>query len=386
MSTVAELAQRGLQALEDRNLDQAIEAFTEAVRLEPERPDMNHALGMAHMHRGDVLNGLPHLERAVALSEPYTHPDHQALKREFHLELAAVYQLVDRISDAEAVLRKACDDWEQAPEPRLRLAQLLATSCRVDEAPVLWEEAAALLDGEHREAVEALAGATRAFLDSDHNGNLFLKAHSESYRTYFDEIAAEQAKNGWLPEAARMARSVDTGEFVPVVSEGTRAWALTRVDLVNPSDGNVSNIYSETEPMIVALNGLEPLAQVPILLPWPDQAFSTWVCSQCPWHWLTVVVQFAHPAETDEALFDRLDERIGAWYLEGYNGTWGDRDSGRFHYATDPERVGDRAVQYVFDLGRARYEAIEALLHRLVLVHDEHPVSRVLLGGGRLPD
>ena len=182
-----------------------------------------------------------------------------------------------------------------------------------------------------------------------------------------------------------MAQTVDSGELVPMVAVGARSWALTRADLVDPADGAVHSVYSETEPMIVALNGLEPLAQVPILFPWPGEAFEIHVSSQCPWHWLGVLVQFQTAAASDEALVDRLDELVGSWYLEGYNGTWGDADSGRFHYATDPEVVGSRAVQYIFDLGRARYEAIEALIRRLVVLHSTHPIHRVILGHGRLP-
>ena len=88
MSTLDEHAQAGLTALEERRFDDAIEAFTLALTLAPDRPDMNHALAMAHLHRGDTLSGLPHLERAVALAEPFEAPQYQEMKREYHLQLA----------------------------------------------------------------------------------------------------------------------------------------------------------------------------------------------------------------------------------------------------------------------------------------------------------
>ncbi len=384
MSDFREHAQAAIAAISEKRFDDAIAAFQRAIELAPERPDMNHGLAMAHLHRGDMLSAIPHLERAVKLAEPFDAPELQEMRRDYHLQLAATYQVADRTEDAEATLRDAMKRWPDASEPYLRLAQLLGTSCRLDGALSAWKQAIDHLEGEAKTAAEAMVGASEAFIDAEQSGALFLQAHSASYIEYFDKVAEEQAKNGWYAEAARMAKGAD-GELVPVVAEGARPWALSRADLVNPSDGNVHGVYSETEPMVVALNGLEPLAQIPLLFPWPGQPFDVWVCSQAPWHWLNVMVQFRSPAESDDALIERIDERIGGWYLEGYNGTWGSAESGRFHYATDPSVVGNRAVHYVFDLGRARYEAIEALMRRLVILHDTHPIERVIFGTGRLP-
>lgn len=385
MSDFREHAEAAMAAIQEKRFDDAIAAFTKAVEAAPERPDMNHGLAMAHLHRGDMLSAIPPLERAVELAEPFDAPELQEMRRDYHLQLAATYQVADRTGDAEKTLRGAIERWPDAAEPRLRLAQLLGTSCRLEGAVKAWKGAVDLLEGEQKQAAEALIGSIEAFQDAEQSGSVFLKAHAGSYKEYFDTVAEEQAKNGWYAEAARMARAVDSDELVPVVTEGARPWALSRADLVNPSDGNVHHVYSETEPMIVALNGLEPLAQLPLLFPWPDQPFDVWVCSQCPWHWLSVLVQFREGADSEEALFDRIDERIGSWYLDGYNGTWGDAESGRFHYATDPARVGSRGVHYMFDLGRARYDAIENLMNRLVILHDTHPIERVIFGTGRLP-
>ena len=182
-----------------------------------------------------------------------------------------------------------------------------------------------------------------------------------------------------------MARG-PSGDLAPVVADGARPYALTRVDLVNPEDNTVSGVYSEQEPMIVALQGLEPLAQVPVMLPWKGWAFDTWVCSRSPWHWLGVIVQFRAPAASEAALVDRVDEPIGQWFLNGFNGDFGEKDRGYFHYIGDPEVLGDRAVGYAVDLGRASFDAIPALLNRLTVLHERHPIQRVLFGFGRLPD
>ena len=158
---------------------------------------------------------------------------------------------------------------------------------------------------------------------------------------------------------------------------------MERVDLVNPEDGTAANVYSETEPMIVTVNGFEPLAQVPVVFGWPGHAFDVRVCSRCPWHWLDILVQFVQPGRADE-LVNRIDPTIGDWYLAGFNGDFGEKDSGRFHYVTDPEVLGDQTVNYRVDLGRARFDAVENLLKRLDVLHTQKPIERVLFGQGKL--
>lgn len=234
------------------------------------------------------------------------------------------------------------------------------------------------VDAERRKAARAVVDASRALLDSEEDPSVFLRAHQGSYKAYFDEVAGEQP--GWYAEAARMHKA-DNGEIKPILPQGARPYAMSRVDLVDPSSGEVASIYSDTEPMIVSVEGLEPLAQLPIMFPWRGWSFETWVCSQCPWHWLTVTVQFR-----DRVPEEALDTVIADWYLAGYNGDFGDKDAGRFHYVTSPIPYGSTTVSYTVDLGRARYEAIEALLKRLTVLHERHPIRRVLLGQGHLPD
>lgn len=393
MPTLDEYARVGIAAIEEKRFDDAIEAFTRALELEPDRPDMNNALAMAYLHRGDAGNAIPPLERAVALAEPYDQPGHQPLKRDFHLTLASAYQLMDRVEDARRTLEGAIARWPEESGPRLRLAQLLAVSGRVAQAAEVWRAAAPLLDGEQSQAIEALVGSYEAWRDSGEGASIFLQAHCDSYRDYFDTIAAAEAEKGLIAEAARMSRNAE-GEMVPILADGARPYALSRVDLVDPASGAVSSVYSDTEPMIVAVKGLEPLAQVPLVLPWQATSngvgnalpFLAFVCTQCPWHWLQITIRFEVPAEHDDALVARVDDLFGGWYLAGFNGEFGDASSGRFHYVTDPERVGARAVAYVVDLGRARYDAVGALLRRLVVLHDTHPIERVVFGQGRLPE
>jgi tetratricopeptide (TPR) repeat protein len=390
--TLDDHARLGLAAIQDERFDDAVAAFRAAVDLAPERPDINSALGMAYLHRGDAGNAIPSLEAAVRLSGPYQAPEHQERRREFALSLATAYQLMDRISEAEATLAGVIARWPDASvEARLQLGQLLLSSCRPTEGCAVYEAASDWLDKEQRQAAEALVGSVRAFLDAGHPASVFLEAHGDSYRAYFDEIAKQQAEHGWYAEAARMTRDTAgaEGELVPLVPDGARPWALERVDLVNPADGTVSSVYSEREPMVVAVEGLEALAQVPILLPWPGHPFEVWVCTRCPWHWLPVVVEFSAQQPDGLPVEDRVawvEPTFSSWYLAGWNGEFGDRDTGRFHYVTDPAPLGSRAVALVVDLGRAKFAAIPELLRRLAVLHDAHPLRRVLFGEGRLPE
>jgi len=381
-----EHARNGLRAIEEQRYDDAIASFTKALEIAPERPDMNNALGMAYLHRGDAGNAIPHLEKAVSLADGFGDEGHDAMRREMNMTLATAYQLMDRVPQARAQLEKVIERWPGHVEARLQLGQLLLSTCQLTDGLQAYRDASDYLDKEQREAAEALVGSAEAFLESEHEAGVFLQGHQESYVQYFDEVAKAQADAGWYAEAARMARGPD-GEPTPIVAEGARPYALTRVDLVNPNDGTVSGVYSEQEPMVVALSGLEPLAQVPVMLPWDGGwPFDVWVCSRCPWHWLGITVQFAEPADSEEAVVERIDELIGQWYLSGYNGEFGEAERGRFHYIGDPEPLSTAAVGYVVDLGRASFDAIPALLTKLTVLHDRAPIKRVLFGYGRLPE
>ena len=379
-----EHARAGLRAIEEQRFDDAIASFTKVLELEPNRPDMNHALGMAYVHRGDVGNAIPHLEKAVELAEPYSAAEHQPLKLEFHMSLATAYQLMDLVPQARAKLEEVVSRWPQHVEARLQLGQLLLSTCQLRDGLQVYKDAADYLDKEQREAAEALVGSAEAFLESEHEGDVFLRGHQESYLAYFDEVVASQPT--WHAEAMRAAMGPD-GSPQPVLADGARPYALSRVDMVNPADNTVSGVYSEQEPMIVALHGLEPLAQVPVMIPWKGGwPFETWVCSRSPWHWLGIIVQFEEPATNDVTLVDRVDELMGQWYLAGFNGDFGSSDRGYFHYIGDPEVMGDRAVAYAVDLGRAGFDAIPALLNKLTVLHERAPITRVLFGYGRLPN
>ena len=387
MANLDELARAGLKAIEDRRYDDAIQSFQTALAIDASRPDLNNALGMALLHRGEAGSALPYLAHAVELAEPYTDECVQDTKLQFHLGLATVHELLDQVASAVRVLEGAVQRWPHKAEAALQLGQLLLGCCRIEEGVAVYRRLAEhpALDADQQQAASVVADAIRAFQESEQSPLIFLQGHAESYRAYFDEVTKESVQNGWYAEAARMARDKATGEIRPVLPTGARSYAMQRIDIVNPADGTAASVYSEQEPMVVALNGLEPLAQIAILFPHRGESFETWISSRCPWHWLTMTVQFAR-ADAPEAIDGDIDPVIGDWYLSGFTGEFGDQDAGRFHFIGDPELIGDRAVCYTVDLGRARFDAIGALLRRLSVLHDKRPIQRVLFGQGRLPD
>jgi tetratricopeptide (TPR) repeat protein len=382
MSELDRLARAGIAAINERCYDEAITSFQAALALDPDRPDLNNALGMAFLHRGEVGGALPYLRRAVAAAGAFDPVEHREMRVHFVLGLVSALQQADLVGEARAALRDALTVWPDEPELRFAQGQVAFSCGLLEEGRAAWRGVQSALGADQRAAVEATLGSLDALLDSEHGGEIFLQAHQAEYVAWFDEVAGQQEAAGWYAEAARMARR--NGEVVPILAEGARPWALSRVDLVNPATGEVASVYSEAEPMIAAVEGLEVLAQVPLVVPWRGWPFAVGVGTQCPWHQLSVIIDLQDPLSEEERA-QLADDLIGPWYLDGYNGAFGTATGGRFHFVSDPEPLGPSGFSFQVDLGRARFEAIEALLRRLVVQHDRRPVRQVLLGRGRLP-
>lgn len=371
----------GVAALEAKDYDRAIAELEAAMKVESGRPDVLNLLGNAHLLKGEVGAAVEHLGLAYTVAMPVEDPQVAPMQQTYGVQYADALTALDRVPEAEAVLRALIARWPDATEPEARLAQLLLASGRLEEGlQRCLRLAASALDAESRDAANAVAGAARAFLDTGHESGIFLEAHRESYVQWFDEVVTPKEQEGWYAEAARMKRGPD-GNPVPIIADGARPWALTRIDLVDPRTGQPGSVYADDDPMIVGLQGFEPLAQTPVLFPWEGAPVPTWVSTRCPWHWLAIHVQFATPCDVVAA----FEPVIAPWYLEGYNGTYGTQTGGRFHYVTDLERVGDRGVSVIVDLGRARLDAVHDLLKRLAVLSARQPIARVILGEGRLP-
>ena len=379
------LAEAAMKKLHEGDPREARVMLLRAVEAAPERPDLLNALGVVHLQLGEPALAIKLIEEAISrvamqrAARPGEAVQLGAMHADFQLGLAAAHEDMDEPKLAEAVYRGVLADVPEHPRARQGLGHLLLAMGRIDEG---LEELARYQseghdDPEYLAGVKAYAEDVARFVRVNVQPREFLVGHRESYVEMFDHYAGEQAKSGWIAEAARMKRAPD-GRVVPLIPEGARPYAAVRVDLVNPATSEVGQVGDQ--PMVVALAEYPTLAQGPTLFPVGGLPFALSISSQCPWDQLPISVLFHEPAGVAA-----VDGLFGDWYHAGFEGEFGTRDAQRFHYISDPEpkRQG-RGVTYTVDLGRARVEALDDLLRRLVAFHSAHPVERLLVGRGYL--
>ncbi|MFN7144476.1 MAG: tetratricopeptide repeat protein [Myxococcota bacterium] len=379
------LAERALKALSEEDPREARKLLMEAVEAAPNRPDLLNALGVVQLQLGEPELGKPLIEQAItivaaeAAANPARKEQAELLIEGFLLSLAAACEDLDLPTEAEAAYQRVLAANPGHPRARQGYAHLLFAWGRLEEAR---RELSRYVE-EDRDEDPYLEGARvylselARFTQKDIHPGEFLNAHRGSYCEMFDHYAAEQAKLGWIAEAARMKRAPD-GRIVPMIPEGARPYAAVRVDLVNPQTSEIGQVGDQ--PMVVALADYQALARAPVLVAWTGRSFDLRVSSQAPWDQLPIQVLFRAPGAADD-----LDGVVGDWYLAGWNGAFGTKDAGRLHYISDPEVKRDgRAVVYHVDMGRAEVAAIEDLLRRLEGLHASRPIEQVVVGRGYL--
>ncbi len=380
------LAEAALAKLREEDPRGARELLLRAVEAAPDRVDLLQALGVVHLQLGEAELACRLLEEAVARAEALVRarPDDRlqlvAMRDGIRLSLAAAYEDLDEPAQAEAHYRGVLSDTPGHPRARQALAHLWFASGKLreglDELGTYVAEAHD--DPEFLEGAKAYADAVDRFVKKNIMPREFLVAHRESYVEMFDHYAAEQEAEGWIAEAARMKRAPD-GRIVPLIPEGARPYAAVRVDLVNPQTSEVGQVGDQ--PMVVAVADYEALARAPATFGVEGLPFGLRISSQCPWDQLPISLLFERLDGVDA-----VDGVIGDWFRAGYDGAFGTRDAQRFHYVSDPEpKRNGCGVTYNVDLGRARVEALDDLLRRLVGFHSQHPIRMLLVGRGYLP-
>ncbi len=380
------LADEALAKLRSDDPRAARELLLRAVEAAPDRVDLLQALGVVHLQLGEPELACRLLEEAVSrvdalvLQRPADRDQLTTMRDGFRLSLAAAYEDLDSPDQAEAQYRRVMADSAGQPRARQGLGHLLLASGRLSDG--LHELRAYVNENLDEDAFIEGAAAYIEAVDRFTTKNImpreFLVAHRESYVEMFDHYAAEQEAAGWVAEAARMKRAPD-GRVVPIIPDGARPYAAVRVDLVNPATSEVGQVGDQ--PMVVAVADYEALARAPVCFAVGGLPFELRISSQCPWDQLPISMLFERPESAQE-----VDGLIGDWYRAGYDGSFGTLDAQRFHYVSDPDpKRGGKGVTYNVDLGRARVEALDDLLRRLVGFHSVHPLKMLLVGRGYLP-
>lgn len=377
-SEVDELADKALRALREGDPREAWSLLSQAVqKAESPRADLTHAMGVVLLQLGEAAQARRLMEEAVELCWKQGAPPELLVQA--YLGLAGACEDLGDASAALAAYDQALEADDASSAARSGKANVLFGLGQIDAG--LQEMDRFIAEGSDEDEMtlgaKALVEAVRRFVAERHPHD-FIEAHREGYVEFFDEIAQQQAEQGWMAECARMKRAPD-GSLVNAIPEGARPYAAVRVDLVDPKSGQAGQIGDQ--PMVVAVGDFEALAHAVVTLDADTQhPFKLRYSSQAPWDQLPIQVLFER-----EGGDELLDEVMGDWYRGGFDGRFGSRDAGRLHYISDPTVLRDgRAVIYDVDMGRASLLAIEDLLSRLVQLHRRFPLREVLIGRGYL--
>ncbi len=360
---------------------QAAEALREALRHDPERLDLVHALAVVELRRGEP--DLAHALAAGGISQARMRRDATSGMLVPQLLLVRASASEDRYdpTDAEAAYREILDHEPENPRGQQGLGYLLLAWGRVSEGLGCFHAYLdqAVDEPNYLEATRAVVRSIEDLIVRDIHPLMFLQAHRGAYVEFFNDTAQKMAGEGWIAEAARMRRT-DDGRVVNSIPDGAQPYAGVRVDLVDPSTGQGGQIGDK--PMVVALKEFESVSQAPVLSTWPphEHPFPLWVSSRCPWNHLSIQIRMAEDAD-----FSALDATIGDWYSAGFDGSFGSSEAGRLHEITPPRPIGRGRVVYHVDCGRAELSCVPDLMRRLAVLHSSQAIEGVLLGEGFVP-
>ena len=374
-----EVIKNALEAVRGDDPDKAREALMLALTEHPERLDLVHTLAILELQNGSPEMALDLAQKAAAVASERRAADDLVLLPQLLLTQGAAHEELRQPEKALASYDTVLEEDANHPLAIQGKGHLLLAWGRIEEGIALLQQAidAGRDDPRFLEATEKLIAGIRKYLNDDLHPRNFIEAHRGSYVEFFNHHAEQTAADGWIAEAARM-RKDENGTLVPSVVEGARPYAGTRVDLVDPQTGQAGLVGDQ--PMVVAVQGHEIIAQTPIVFDWPSPDFPVWGSSQTPWNLLSIAIRF-ESGDADAA----VDPTMGDWYKAGFDGAFGSHDQGRFHSISDPEPLGDHTVRYQLDCGRAESQAIDDLLKRLAVLHATHPIAGVLIGRGFLP-
>jgi hypothetical protein len=374
-----QLVRDAMQAMNSGDPDTAREKLKAALDIDPQRPDLLHALGALELQRGAPGEARPLVLRALALLDAGAVPDLEGMRTAFLLSLATIGEAEDRPDAAEEAYRRVLVGSPQHSEALAGLGRLQLASGELDRGVATLQVALASLrqaeSAAEVEGLESFLAAVQGFRGQPPRA--LIEAHRDAYCAFFDHHAQRMAEKGWIAEAARMRRGADGGLELDIPAEA-QPYAGVRIDLVDPATGQGGLVGDR--PMVVGLPGFEALARAAVLFPWPGLDFELFVSSQCPWDHLPLQIML----EAGDPLV-LVDPAVGRWYQAGFDGRFGSAQQGRFHFVSPPELRSGTGAVWVLDLGRASVAALDALIEELTALHALHPLRRVILGRGHLP-
>ena len=374
-----EVIQKALTAVQGDDPEAAREALMLALTEHPERLDLVHTLAIIELQNGDPVMALELAEKAAAVAQERRDPRDLVLLPQLLLAQGAAHEELRQPTQALAAYDAILDREPDHPLAIQGKGHLLLAWGQIEKGLNILQSAVDAGKDEARflQATEKLIAGVKKYVADDLHPRNFVDAHRGSYVEFFNHHAAEMADKGWIAEAARM-RKDETGNFVPIIADGAKPYAGTRVDLVDPQTGQAGLVGEQ--PMVVAVEGHEIIAQTAIVFEWPNTEFPVWGSSQMPWNLLSICIRFDNQNPETAG-----DPTVGDWYAAGFEGAFGTTDQGRFHSISDPELLDEHTVRYQLDCGRAEATAIDDLIKRLSVLHSTHPISGVLIGRGFLP-
>ena len=374
-----EVIRNALEAVQGDDPEKAREALMLALADHPDRLDLVHTLAVIELQNGSPEVALEIAEKAAAVAAERKEPGDIVLLPQLLLTQGAAHEELRNPADALGTYDQVLGLEPDHPLAMQGKGHLLLAWGRLDEGIQTLQATLDVGKDDQRflDATQKLIEGIKRFQSDDLHPRNFVDAHRGSYVEFFDHHAQEMAAKGWIAEAARM-RKDEQGNLVPVVADGAKPYAGTRVDLVDPQTGQAGLVGEQ--PMVVAIQNHEIIAQTAIVFSWPHDEFPVWGSSQMPWNLLSICIRVE--SENPEEV---VDPTIGDWFSAGFDGEFGTTDRGRFHSISDPERLDSRTVRYLLDCGRAEAHAIDDLLKRLAVLHNTRSITGVLVGRGFLP-
>jgi len=383
--TPQELEQLRADALDHVNagrMDEALRVFSQLAEHDPDAADGWINLAAAERGVGRLELAAEHFRTGVGLLRRGGHEDKGLLATALHA-LGATLEALELTDEAVAAYRESAQNDPRAPTPLAALSTLLARAGHLREADKVATEycMAAVSILAEKQNIAQVRRFQKALKDASAvDGNLVLAATREAYVTSFEEAVSK------LPPGVQIEAEPYThgpgGAAVPVLADADRPFSRVRFDAVEPKTGERWMIhdaptYGFPKDCPAAVDGF-------FSVPHPaGTPFPVLVCTRTAWDYFFVRLRFVHGLRP--ATVARAEAELGAWYLRGVNGEFGEGGRGHFHFLSRPLVVGKTALRYEVDLGLSQLEAIPALFEALGRLHADEPIEIAVLGDGALP-